>query len=580
MPMSSASPTPSRDVQRLRHNVTTACETCRLRRCKCDGSRPVCDVCDQSARHCRYASVTDKRKNRMRSDHVIALQDRIMELERSLEDARSSSTTNSLAPPSFVAPPDRHAMTNGVSGGVLTLEPSGALRFVGPTSTYFRTRPGDLKTGHPKSPLPSSNYLPIPIDFHLHSMIVNRAFQHLNWAEIVVENEFRQGLARASPFRDNHFSPFLHLVVLAIGCRYLTLEEASSMYPTADAFEARGDVLAQAAAAMIEAECSDPNLGTIRGFLGLTGYKSGRGEDRLAVMYLGLALSLAQDFRLHLQYSPTLDDARPNGWDIIDADRKHCLWTCSMVDVLWCSYVGRESGLPRTYLSQSLPPLPDPHMCSLTRLIHSYHARLSHISSRAVEAIYVSGGTSATRFQQMQRYSAACDEWYANLPESLQVKGDPLVAPAPQIITLNAYYHALVVVIHRPFLGPIFDGQINAQVTAKCIDAAYSVVRLIRVQSDSKGVCQGALINQHCAFIAGLILVMVACGMTGTPALSCVESAEAMAALDELTTFLREFAVVWQNARQSADALVNLMSEIIMPDLESAVGLEESDSLG
>lgn len=72
------------------------------------------------------------------------------------------------------------------------------------------------------------------------------------------------------------------------------------------------------------------------------------------------------------------------------------------------------------------------------------------------------------------------------------------------------------------------------------------------------------------AFIAGLVLVMISCGMTGTPALSGDDSARALAALEELTGYLTEFSEIWQNARQSADALMSLMSEIIMPVVEMA----------
>ncbi len=63
---------------------------------------------------------------------------------------------------------------------------------------------------------------------------------------------------------------------------------------------------------------------------------------------------------------------------------------------------------------------------------------------------------------------------------------------------------------------------------------------------------------------------MVTCGMTGTPALNGAESAEALGSLEEITTFLGEFSDVWQNARQSADALLSLMGELIMPVVDIA----------
>lgn len=63
--------------------------------------------------------------------------------------------------------------------------------------------------------------------------------------------------------------------------------------------------------------------------------------------------------------------------------------TLSCVDVMWTSYLGRESGLPRTHVTQPLPPLPaDPAGVALLDLALAWHARLAEIASPSVEQVY------------------------------------------------------------------------------------------------------------------------------------------------------------------------------------------------
>jgi hypothetical protein len=113
------------------------------------------------------------------------------------------------------------------------------------------------------------------VDFFTHNLIIDRAFVQLNWGDVIQEHSFRQAIS-GSLTRNNHFSPFLHLVVLAIGCRYLTEDEAQGLGVD---FSDRGDIFADAAEVLLLKDCKDPNLATIRGLLALSAYKIGRGDE-------------------------------------------------------------------------------------------------------------------------------------------------------------------------------------------------------------------------------------------------------------------------------------------------------------
>jgi hypothetical protein len=127
----------------------------------------------------------------------------------------------------------------------------------------------------------------MPPDFH--SLVVYLAFaRQFAFGFLIDEVPFQQGLASLT--RTNHFSPFLHLGVLATGARYIS-EELWTTHVTTESFADRGNTFAKAAQSYVESECADPNLATIRGLFVLTAWHVGRGRDRMAMMYHGLALA-------------------------------------------------------------------------------------------------------------------------------------------------------------------------------------------------------------------------------------------------------------------------------------------------
>ncbi|KAK6905961.1 hypothetical protein L486_08241 [Kwoniella mangroviensis CBS 10435] len=92
-----------------------------------------------------------------------------------------------------------------------------------------------------------------------------------------------------------------------------------------------------------------------------------------------------------------------------------------------------------------------------------------------------------------------------------------------------------------------------------------TIASLVARDPPSEEIHHGPLTDQHCANIAGSILILVACGMV-SPSPSCdVGFDEALSVLMEITEWLKRFQTVWINAGDSATALLGLIGEIVMP---------------
>lgn len=171
-------------------------------------------------------------------------------------------------------------------GGSLSLAPSGALRYVDSTSSFFRTNPTDRACPPPDRPpaLPAAaldfRYLPIPLARDLHDEVLDLAFSRmLSHGCFAREAPFRRHLAAAPLVRTNAFSPFLHLAVLAVGCRYLPAERWPAVCPFGEALADRGQVFARAAKQLVEDEAERPNLAFLRGLLTLSAFMVGTGQE-------------------------------------------------------------------------------------------------------------------------------------------------------------------------------------------------------------------------------------------------------------------------------------------------------------
>lgn len=179
-------------------------------------------------------------------------------------------------------------------GGSLSLSASGALRYLDSTSSFFRTNPTDALqpqadplTSSPSVSSPSAStlssgfdYLHFPLDHHLHRQILDLALSRMiSYGSFVRASSFREDLSATPLRRTNNYSPFLHLSVLAVGCRYLPSDLQELVCPPGVDVRERGQVFAKAAKAMVEEEAVNPDLALVRGLLVLSSFMVGTGQE-------------------------------------------------------------------------------------------------------------------------------------------------------------------------------------------------------------------------------------------------------------------------------------------------------------
>src|SRR5579859_6161391 len=95
-------PTPSSQAatpghRQKRPRVSVACDECRLRRSKCDGSRPACGSCESNRVQCMYE--VPKPKANVTKEYVDGLHDKIKMLESRLQTITTADTLWSMATP-------------------------------------------------------------------------------------------------------------------------------------------------------------------------------------------------------------------------------------------------------------------------------------------------------------------------------------------------------------------------------------------------------------------------------------------------------------------------------------------------
>nr|AOR51703.1 nitrogen assimilation transcription factor 4 [Phaffia rhodozyma] len=110
------------------------------------------------------------------------------------------------------------------------------------------------------------NYLPIQLDHQLHRHIIDLAFSRtLGYGSFAREVDFKTDLGASPLLRTSNYTPFVHLAVLAIGCRYLSPDKHHLVCPPGVDYEQRGQIFAEAAQEMVQRDGAEPDLAFIRG---------------------------------------------------------------------------------------------------------------------------------------------------------------------------------------------------------------------------------------------------------------------------------------------------------------------------
>lgn len=208
--------------------------------------------------------------------------------------------------------------TKPVGIGTMVLSQSGSLE-LDPELTFFRPGiPFKMKSlgalqGMPFESLSYQDnitwlphqapYLPLPVDRELHDHLLDLCFDFgISFGMNAFKDEFIKDMQTQKTKPNHYFSPLLHLSCLAVGYRYLSVNKQIAFLQTLQDMDKSSDislVLIAKARVIAEEEVCEPSLVTILGLLVLSLSCFGMAFDRVGTMYYSMAMSLAQEFRVH-----------------------------------------------------------------------------------------------------------------------------------------------------------------------------------------------------------------------------------------------------------------------------------------
>ncbi|GAA6053201.1 hypothetical protein NBRC10513_007139 [Rhodotorula toruloides] len=571
-----------------RPRVSTACDACRKRRAKCDGVKPTCGRCTSLALKCLYVYENDKRKP-ITKDVVNALQMRIDSLEKELSDLKMDKGDGSKE--GTATPP---VVADAFAGG-LAFNSHGELRFYGPTSSY-RAILADVTESSveaarawslTRAPIPYAPPLdpqlprrPPVLSSDFSAKLIGLAFEHaFSQFGLVDERSFLQDLTTSATSRTPHYSPLLLHLVLAFGARYL--DPADTSWPREICSDpsdpsTRGDVFVDWARLAIDGEFKHPDVSTVTSLTCLSVYLGGMACDGPALMFHAQSVAMAEDFGLHLDNHHLQIGSRSIPPALRDVRRK-AFWAAFQVDVLNSIYIGRRPHWFQDDVDVPNPPIDnDVDFDPPAYRSSSSHAasKLMQITARLLATVYsLKPGVPLTARQSaLPELHLALEQWYVELPSPLRASTPtPAKAPHSHIIGLNALYHAIVILLHRPFFRRTNEETMLSVSTEKCLSSSKHIVRLVRLQRERYGLRFTAPLFQHCCFTAGTILALSANEdhILGVPQRDLERKTQAAADLKTIIAALRSISDTWKTATTSANVLEAFMSHWSKSGLKS-----------
>ncbi|KAL4895602.1 nitrogen assimilation transcription factor NirA [Aspergillus ambiguus] len=244
------------------------------------------------------------------------------------------------------------------------------------------------------------------------------------------------------------------------------------------------------------------SIPTIAGLIMLGSTFNAWGQTSKGWLYTGFALRMVYDLGLHL------DCQEVAGSSAEDIEvRRRVFWAAFICDKLQSLYLGRpftiqlrdahvsrdfmdtfeENELWTPYLDPQQPPTDSPFAFRATR-IHSVSVfqqlcSLSKIMTSIIDKFYMVRATGTKAQKHLGLIDRRLATWHHKLPSALRFEPwtedptapSPATVAAPNIIILLTTYNALVILLHRPFLG---TGQTASDSWERCLTAARNITSL------------------------------------------------------------------------------------------------------
>lgn len=247
-----------------------------------------------------------------------------------------------------------------------------------------------------------------------------------------------------------------------------------------------------------------PSIPTVMALLLLGSTYNARGETSKGWLCTGYALRMVFDLGLHLD--PKEGDSSPEEAEL----RRRVFWAAFICDKLQSLYLGRptmihlrdahvshdfqdtfeelEPWRPEPDYTSALNPVSLPLRPTMVHSVSTFQqfCLLSKIMTKIINKFYVVGASSRNAKAGLQAVDDALQNWKHSLPKDLHFEPQVVSVltdhyPSPNIMTLHATFHSLIILLHRPFIS---DGHLRL-ITApevswkRCTSTAQSITSIV-----------------------------------------------------------------------------------------------------
>ncbi|KAL4965185.1 transcription factor domain-containing protein [Aspergillus stella-maris] len=533
-------PLEQRSKQRGKY-TTRACEECRRRRAKCDGTRPACSRCLQWQISCQYSTAEDGRRPAPKA-YVLQLRQRIDTLERLLErhgiDPQEGKASELAKQQNTEASVDD--LTESFGGRLaldeaLNFDGDGEMHYFGPMSGRLQFK-SSSSTSNPTDPVignsPITNPIPPAILNPLDAITVETGFSrsiqdHLlelyfiwenPWFAVVDEELFRRDMATGG----RYWSPLLHLSMLATGSRYShRLDVRSNPHDSNTA----GAMFFERAKPYLHKEIEKPSLTTVQALVVIGMFYIAIGADAACWLHHGMANRLSLDMGLNLD---PVGFEEMNLLSLREAQlRRQIYWALYCHDKMSSLYTGRICSMLESQGAVKLPD--DDEKVSQTsdctqntfRSLQRAMIRIAQIQEKILLSLWAPKLRLGPDRRSPFLKSCLLDlkSWLYDLPPDLRIdRSTP--NNTPHAYTLHMVYHTTRIILAKPFLPTKKDHLSNVQTATSNMSEIMKLAISVSRES-GRAVClachkyravfgsfqQSPITATHCTLSAALVLL-------------------------------------------------------------------------
>lgn len=478
-------------TKRPRVVVKRACSSCRNRKAKCDGEEPSCGRCRKMGIEgsCNYDYNGDKRRQSTRA-LIENLTSHNRELKALIDDRSATSSTDNSGPVGTNSETIRV-----YDGKLFTADELGEVHFFGGTSNLFVIKNNNRRDSHSPSDLWDTNLIGAQrnreTSYHYNKDTVDCLLElYWKWQNsfipVVDKDVFMEHMIKGGKY----YSDLLLNAILSHGApfsdfKHLKGKDGSSGSCYVDEIEK-----------ILLSELQKPNITTVQALVILASRDAAfSNSNSRGWVYNGMASRMAIDLGLHLNCQNLCDEGRISSEDL--KIREKTFWACFLADNCWSAYVGRPP-----LLNESLVGIKPPsRLCFKANDSNQYksvYARelynqpqtlhqdscfaesivLCKILTRIMLSIYHSPGeiSKGHASNLVIDLNNELESWEKTLPDGLKVIYHGI--NAPPVLLLNAFFHAIVIYVFRPFMGSHLNGLNPVE---KCNSSANTIMEILAV---------------------------------------------------------------------------------------------------